>query len=156
MTNNHGNNESSSQGGNLLFKLMKWTDGLWNKSNRSVTDVVTMTAMLGEQESLYNATYHNIDTLISGHGHGSSSSSSSSHHATTHSSPAHGHDSHSSSDSGSHEYHLSEYFERAVEMINTVAGVIVLVRGYPTPNPILNPHTNSNSTHSLQPAIIVM
>ena len=121
MTKNHGNNESSPHDGNLLFKLLKWTDGLWNKSNRSVSDVVTM-SMLGEQETFYNTTttYHHEDTLTNGHHN----------HSPLHSSPPHGHDVHSS-DSGSHdshEYHLAEYFERAVEMINTVAGVIVLVR----------------------------
>ena len=119
MSKNHGNNESAQHDGNLLFKLLKWTDGLWNKSNRSVSDVVTM-SMLGEQETFYNTTtYHHVDTLTNGH-----------HPSPLHSSPPHGHDVHSS-DSGSHdshEYHLAEYFERAVEMINTVAGVIVLVR----------------------------
>lgn len=121
MTKNHGNASAQRHDdGNLLFKLLKWTDGLWNKSNRSVSDVVTM-SMLGEQETFYNTTtYHHLDTLTNGHHH----------HSPMQSSPTHGHDVHSS-DSGSHgsheEYHLAEYFERAVEMINTVAGVIVLV-----------------------------
>ena len=125
MTKNDGNdNASSNHDGNLLVKLLKWTDGLWNKSNRSVSEVITM-SVLGEQETLYNTTtYHHVDTLTNGHGHSTTSSSSSHEHGHSTTS-SHGHDSHN----GSHEeYHLAEYFERAVEMINTVAGVIVLVR----------------------------
>ena len=159
MTNNHGSNESSSQhgGGNLLVKLLKWTDGLW-KANHSVSDVVTQ-AMLGEQETLSNATYHSDNTMTTVH-HGPTSSSKiqggssfhpshdhgHAHHGAPHSPTIHGsHDSHSSdhsSSGGSHEYHLAEIFERAVEMINTVAGVIVLVSKYSFPYPYHHSYTN--------------